>query len=375
MTDAVPPTYDANRQNPNQELNLSEAEILEILGKLRRKEGNWIAWGKLCHQLHRAQLDPKDIFDETGFEAIIQNQTIVAAQVFDSAQQVGISPQAEAYCNGPRSDVLYELRVLKQQERAQAVEFAAMKNLDIDGAHLLARAMKEVAWISTLPPGFTRHPGDAVAYQCWKQARQKKDLQERSRLIAQGFKFVHTDAARQQLEALLSDFSVVAMRKAPMLPFFRVDQEEELPRIIPFMGDAPLSVTTFAQTPSFAAIEPFRIVNFAQAGVAGVPIPGWASIVGAKDPVCFLEAIENLPNTIDMQPERVLVVIDRANREWAVNSYFAIQGAEVDGVPTIELRWFEAAPEVEILGKLILLLRPKWILDESNITEPWQMDD
>jgi hypothetical protein len=369
MTDPAP-SFDPDRKNPNTTIDLSDSEIQTILGQLRRKEGNWIQWGKLCRQLHLAHYDPKDIFEETGIEASVQNYTIVAAQVYDSAIAVGISDRARAYCEGPHSDVLYELRVLNQTERAAAAEFAAEKNLDVDGGHLLARAMKTVAYSSTMPAEFTKHPGDAIAYQCWQQARRKKDLQDRSKAIGQGFKYVHSDSARKALEELLTDFSVVATRKAPLLPFYRVDQEDEMPRLIPFAGDNPLSADQINSVIKLESIEPFRIVEF-PAGMRGVPIPGWASIIGAIDPVAYSETTDQLPNTVDMKRETVLVVIDRADRDWTVTNYFAI---EREG--RLVVQWFESQPQDwQTVGKVVLILRPKHILDESNLTQPWQMDD
>jgi hypothetical protein len=42
---------------------------------------------------------------------------------------------------------------------------------------------------------------------------------------------------------------------------------------------------------------------------------------------------------------------------------------------SVFLQWFDSSPDVAILGQLVLILRAKNILDEKNITEPWQMDD
>ncbi|WP_265583307.1 RuBisCO accumulation factor 1 [Synechocystis salina] len=61
-----------------------------------------------------------------------------------------------------------------------------------DEAKELAKAFQEFGYLSQLPEGFTDHPGDALAYQCWKLARQKKNLPERTRLIVKGLKFAHS---------------------------------------------------------------------------------------------------------------------------------------------------------------------------------------
>ena len=39
-----------------------------LLLMLRRKERNWVEWGKACQQLQKAGLKPQEIFEATGFE-------------------------------------------------------------------------------------------------------------------------------------------------------------------------------------------------------------------------------------------------------------------------------------------------------------------
>ena len=63
-------------------------------------------------------------------------------------------------------------------------------------------------------------------------------------------------------------------------------------------------------------------------------------------------------------------MIDRVLAEWDVNNYYLV---EKDNA--VFLQWFDSSPDVTILGELVLILRAKNILDEKNITEPWQMDD
>ena len=352
-------------RSPSQ--NLSDAAASELLQQLRQKQGNWIDWGKACHALQKAGYDPKVIFEETGFEGVVQNQTIVAAQVYESIARAEVSPTVLAFCAGPKSDVLYEFRILNQQQRAAAAELAAEKNIDVDGAHLVARAMKDFARLSMPPEGFSNCPGDIVAYVSWKQARQKKDLQERSRLIAQGLKFAHTQTAREQIERLLSDFTVEPTRKAPVLPTYRIDAEEQLPRIIPVAGSMPLSRDRIEAVPTVEETEPFRIVT---GSGSWVPLPGWQAILRAQDPVAISSRSDRLPNFPIHQLEEVIVVIDRNIKTWDINSYFLVESGD-----KVEVGWFEEAPNTTILGQVILVLRPKRILDESNITSPWQMDD
>jgi hypothetical protein len=357
-------------ENPqNTASQLSEETATELLRSLLHKEGNWVNWGQACQKLQKAGYPAQDIFEKTGFQASQQNLIVVAAQVYDSLVKAEASAETLSYFQGPKSDVLYELRILNQEQRAAVAELARQKNLEPDGAKEVAKAVQEFARLPQFPSEFTNHPGDALAYQCWKRARQKRDLQERSRLIAQGLKFAHSPTAREAIERLLSDFSVISSRTAPLMPLHRLEDEDELSRIVPVAGTLPLTREALEAVSSLEAAEPFRLVHFSGTG-AVVPLPGWQAILKAGDPVAIFCRSDNLPKSLGGKVEEVLVVVDRQSRQWDVNSYFVI---EENG--QLQFQWFAEAPDLPLLGQVVLVLRPKNIFDENNLTEPWQMDD
>lgn len=353
----------------NHPSQLSEETAKTLLLQLRRKEGTWVDWGKACHQLQKAGYLATQIFEETGFEGSQQNLIIVAAQVYESLTKVDASEALLRYCKGPRSDVLYEFRILSQSQRLAAAELAMEKQLDVDDAKEVARAIKQFSRFSRSPEGFSDHPGDAVAYQCWQRARSKKDLQARSRLIAKGLKFAQSPAARERIEQLLSDFTVVSAQRAPLLPFYRLQEEEQIPRIIPLAGEMPLTPKDIEAIAKVEEIEPFRMVQYSGSG-AYIPIPGWQATLRAKDPIAMFCNSDRLPEASPNSFERVVVVVDRDAKDWDANSYFLV---EQEG--ELDIQWFPEAPTLPILGQVIVILRPKRILDEDNLTEPWQMDD
>ena len=358
-----------NNLPPESLAKLSPEEAQELMRSLLHKEGSWVDWGKTCQKLQKAGYAAQKIFEETGFQASQQNLVIVAAQVYRSIAEANLDEDVLAYFQGPRSDVLHEFRILNQSQRVAAAQLAYAKKLDVDGAHQVARAMKDFAHLSQLPAGFANHPGDAVAYLCWKNARQKKDLQARSRLIAQGLKFAHSQTAREKIEKLLSDFTVVATKAAPLLPIYRLESENELPCIIPLAEAVPPTRQDIEAVAKIVKEEPFGNIRVSGDG-AFVPVPGWQAILKASDPVGLFWKSDRLPTHIGDKVEQVLVIIDRSCQEWDVNGYFLVEAEE-----QLELKWFEEAPDLDILGQLVVIMRPKKILDENNITEPWQMDD
>jgi hypothetical protein len=354
---------------PSSQPQLSTEEAQEIMRSLLHKEGNWTDWGKKCQILQKNGYNAQEIFEQTGFQTSQQNLIIVATQVYESLIQENASPELLNYFTGPRSDVLYELRILNHKQRLEASQVAYEKKLEVDEAYNLAKAIQEISRMSQLPAEFTRHPGDAMAYLAWKRAKNQKDLQQRARLIAQGLKYAHSVTAREAIERLLSDFTVTTKVNAPLLPIYRLEVEEELPRNVPLAGTFPLQKRELEQTPSLIAQEPFRVVK-TPANCSIVPIPGWQVVLKAGDPVAILIQSDLLPTSIIGKPEEVLLLVDRSIQEWNINQYFLI---EENG--NLQIKWFENKPEFPILAQVVLVLRPKKILDENNLLEPWQMDD
>jgi hypothetical protein len=352
--------------------NARQAEggsLESVLLVLRRKQGTWMDWGKACLQLQRAGYSPQQIFEATGFEPIQQNQIVVAAQVYLSMLKVGVSDAVRSRFEKTGSDTLYEFRVLGQGDRAAVAELVVQKGIDSEGARDVVRAVKEYSRLAAPPEKFPNAPGDAVAYHCWNVARQQADLQARSRLIAQGLKFASSDSARQQLEHLLTDFGIARVQQAPRLPFYRLETESEVPRVIPVAGRLPLSRAHLQAVPILQEEEPFGIVKFSGTG-AWVPVPGWQVILAAEDPVALITDSDQLPNVPEGDSEPVLVILDRAQRQWDEFSYFVV---DQDG--QLDIQWFEMPPAKPILGRVVLIMRPKRVLDEDFNKELWQLEE
>jgi hypothetical protein len=356
-------------QNTQSPANSSD-DTTSLLRKLRQKEGNWVEWGNAIAQLVKSGYNPQQIFEETGFEPIQQNQVTVGAQVYASMEKFGASPQTLSHFAQRASDILYEFRLLTHTERASAAELAFAQKIDSDEAKEVARAIKDFSRFRNPPEGFTNHPGDAIAYQSWKIARQYSDLQERSRLIAKGLRFAHSSSARKLIEQLLTDFTVVSKRPAPTLPFYRLESSSDLARILPVAGEMPLKPQDIKAIPILDEIGSFRMVRF-NGEQAWIPLPGWQIILAAVDPVVILCSSDRLPSqTANSTTDQVAIVVDRDQREWDDGSHFAIDN---DG--EVDFQWFESAPDMPILGKVVVIVRPKKVLDEDFNKDSWQIDE
>lgn len=349
----------------------SPEELAQLLFLLRRKEGSWVEWGDYCARLQKAGYNTQKIFEETGFEPIQQNQVIVAAQVYKSLTDGGAAEATRSRYWLTGSDSLYELRILTQAQRVEVADFLVARNLDSEGAKEVSKAVKDFSRYTNLPVGFTNHPGDAVAYQYWRYAREQSSIAERSRLVARGLMFAHSQSARQQIEQLLLETGQTRAAKTPTLPVYRLELSEQIPQIFPLAGKFPLSVSDLATIPLLEPSGAFGIIESNWHG-SWVCLPGWQVLRKAESPAVILCQASDLPLQSLQIPiaEELLVVIDRAETEWDENSYLAI---EKDG--NVELAWFSEPPNINIVGKLVLILRPKKILDEDLTKDVWQIDE
>jgi Rubisco accumulation factor 1 alpha helical domain/Rubisco Assembly chaperone C-terminal domain/Rubisco accumulation factor 1 helix turn helix domain len=375
-----------------------EIDAEALLLSLRRKQGNWVEWGQSCQRLQKAGYDSQTIFEATGFEPIQQNQIITATQVYQSLVSYPASEAVLAHFQQRGSDVLYEFRILNQAQRVKGATFAMQRTLDAVVAHEVAKAMQDTQRLGKLPDEFTPAAGDAVAYQAWKAARQKSDLQERSRLIARGLSFAESETARKELEKLLTDFTVVKPKLAPRWPVYRPEEGEVLPRLIPVAGHWPLQLSDLQAVPLLEETGPFRLVQ-SQGSGAWLTLPGWQVVERAKDPVGILLNSQFLegPEFAGSEQE-ILIVIDRAEQDWQADTYFLVEAlqtadaidaeasdaaaldtgetATASSEPALQLACFSSAPDQPLLGKVIVVVRPKKVLDEAAIAQDlWQFEE
>jgi hypothetical protein len=348
---------------------MDAAATQELITALRRKAGTWSDWGDGCQRLQQAGFSPQQIFEETGIEPVYQNQIIVATQVFRSMLEHGLSETVKTRFEQTGSDSLYEFRVLSASDRVAAAELVVERGINSEGAREVARALKDFSRLSQPPDAFPDYPADAIAYHYWRLARQQGDLQERSRLIAQGLQFATSPSARQQIETLLTDFTVAKVKQAPFMPTYRLETASDVPRIVPVAGKLPLAPDDLQVVPMTEEEGNFRIVKFSGEG-AWVTLPGWQAVYAAEDPVALLMNTDELPVEIADVNEEVLVLVDRSDRTWNEFSYFL----QTDG-EQLSVIWSPDEPAQKILGRVLLVLRPSRVLDEAFNKEPWQLEE
>ncbi len=342
----------------------------ELFASLRRREGTWVDWGLAFQQLQKEGESSLAIFEETGFTPSQQNQFIVAAQVFAS-----LTPEVAQRFQLEGSDVLYELRLLPQEWRSPTAEFVHQQRMDVPTVREVVKAVKYFASLPSPPANFTNHPGDAIAYQCWRSAREASDPQSKTRLIARGLQYAYSQGARTVIEGLLGDLMSAPAPRVPRLPTYRYENAETLPRLFPVAGRLPCCIAVLQAVPENKEIPPFGI---REGGGAWVAVPGYQVVQECGDGVAFLADTRSLAevtgqeiasNALD-KPEELLVLIDRQQLQWHQDHYFVVADGDM-----LQIKWFAEMPDQPLYGRLLLILRQKKILDELAVQELWQLDE
>ncbi|AFY68460.1 hypothetical protein Pse7367_0143 [Thalassoporum mexicanum PCC 7367] len=354
-----------------------EIDTETLITQLRQKQGTWVDWAIACQQLQKHGQSAQQIFEQTGFEPIQQNQIIVAVQVYAGLVEDNASEPTLNHFKQRGSDSLHELRILSKPDRLAVAELLVSRGMDSIAAKEAAKAVKEIQILSEAPSGFTRHPGDAIAYQAWKSAQNQRDPQQRAKFISKALQFAHSDTARTEVEKLLTGLVDPTVAKAPRLPIFRLEESDEMPRVLPLAGKLPLTVADLQAIPTVETIEPFRMVR-TSGDFTWVALPGWQVVRRAIDAVVILADTDTfkeasgqeIRSSFPNQAEEILLLVDRAQVEWQSDRYYAV---EKDG--KIALTWFGQAPTQELLGQVLLILRQPRILDEELAVDVWQVDE
>lgn len=355
--------------------DLNIAAIADWLTLLRHKEGNWIEWAAACAGLAKHGHTAQQIFEQTGFEPIHQNQITVALKVYEGLVEGKASSRVLTHFAGQDSEILYELRVLPQSDRLELAEFILFHRLDLAATKEVIKAMRDLALLSNLPAGFSQHPGDAIAYQCYLTAQKSSQTGQATKSILKGLQYVHSDSARRLIEQLLTQPTAQPASSLPKLPLYRLEQDDQLPRLVPVAGKIPITITELKAVPLIDQIEPFGMVTYAGA-CAWIGLPGWDIVRQATDPLIILADTDTfaevsgqkLPNSFPDRPEQILLLIDRGQRTPHSQSYFAIALAD-------QIQIAPPTPAAKIYGKLLLVLRERRILDQSASSDLWQEEE
>ncbi|KAH6805706.1 hypothetical protein C2S51_030537 [Perilla frutescens var. frutescens] len=366
---------------------------LEILSN---RLGLWFEYSSLIPSLISEGFTSSILEDITGIASIEQNLFVVAGQVRDSLIEA-TDHDTVSYFDSPGSpEILYEIRILNTQQRADAARFIIQHGFDSRRAEELARSMKdhprrfgERGWES-----FDGNiPGDCLAFMYYRQAHEHRSasvMELSSAAFEKALEVVETERARiRVLEDMDGKFKedetavedvfvkvpvvrmgfgeVAESSKVVVLPVCRAEEREME------VEEAPWDCGMVGQ---------FGIVQAERGWSGWVVLPGWLPIVGLDRgavAVRFPKAKRVLPwkdKRKDLD-EEILVVVDRGHKEVASEEgfYLVVGGGNGSGDESLKVERgsrLKAAGADKSLGTVVLVVRPpRDDLDDQLAPEDW----
>lgn len=337
----------------------------EQLALLARKSGTWLEWAEACRQLRKDGTPPQALFETTGFEVQLQERLLASFQVYLSLVEGGADEKLLVDIKQLGVQPLYELRLLNREERRAAAQLVAERRWSATQTRELVRAVREFFRMASPPEAFERTAADALAYRCWRLAREASSQVERITLASQGLATAPSETARRALEALLVQ-SVRSGRSLPRLPLFVPDSEEAAPRAVSVLA-APLATADFEAVVAVRPSGPFGIVDPVATPLA--LLPGWPAVSLAEDPVAVALDAQELPG-FEIGTGQVLLLVDRAARSWEEPACYA-----VNREGQVYFDWLAAPDEAVLLGRVILALKPAVGIVRVEPEDPWDLDE
>lgn len=366
---------------------------LEIL---TNRLGRWFEYSSLIPSLISEGFTSSILEDITGIPSIEQNLLVVAGQVRDSLIEVTDHDTVSYYDNPGSPEILYEIRILNTQQRADAARFIIKHSFDSRRAEELARSMKdyprrygERGWES-----FDGNiPGDCLAFMYYRQALEHKSASVLELSVAafeRALEVVETEVARTRVlqdmdgtleedEAVIEDVfvkvpvvrmgfgEVAESSKVVVLPVCRAEEREME------VEEAPWECGMVGQ---------FGIVGAERGWSQWVVLPGWlpiASLDRGAVAVRFPKAKGVLPwkdKRKDLE-EEILVVVDRGQKEVVSEEgfYLVVGGGNGSGDEALKVERASRLKTMGVeksLGTVVLVARPpRDDVDDQLSEEDW----
>ncbi|CAM8938853.1 unnamed protein product [Rhodiola kirilowii] len=354
---------------------------------LANRLGLWFEYAPLITALIHEGFTPSTIEEVTGLTSVDQNRYVVATQVRDSLIHSNLDEETLAYFDNGGAELLYEIRLLSQAQRAASAKFLVERKFDAKGAMDLARAIKDYprrrgdkGWES-----FDYNlPGDCLAFMYYRQSREHSNpSDQRTSALQRALEVAATDKAKKTIlfemdpgasklddvDPLLEGVKVPVVRlrfgevaeasSVALLPVCRANENDVL--------EAPWKRRTEGE---------FGVVVAEKGWARWVTLPGWEPVLGLGEGavVVSYNDARALPWKANRsyKEEAILVVADRDRRDVAADNGFylvpGVDGGELKVVRGMELR--ESGVN-ESLGVVVLVVRPPRDENDELNDEEW----
>ncbi|OMO72008.1 hypothetical protein CCACVL1_17987 [Corchorus capsularis] len=370
---------------PSQFRSLDAAGRIDVLAS---RLGLWFEYAPLISSLYQEGFTPPSIEELTGISGVEQNRLIVGAQVRESLIQSQTDENVITFFDTGGAELLYEIRLLSAQQRAEASRYIVENGLDAKGAQDLARAMKDFPR-RQLDKGWKSFdynlPGDCLSFMYYRQSREHANPSEqRTSALKQALEVAETESAKKEVleeleggadgkeekEEVLDRVRVPVVRlkigevaeatSVVLLPVCKAEEKEIA------ILEAPLECRTEGE---------FGVVVSEKGWKRWVVLPSWEPIAGLRNGgvvVSFPDA-RVLPWRANRwyKEEPILVVADRNQKEVESDDGFYLVTVDDGGFKVDRGSTLKETGVKESLGTVLVVVRPPRDEDDQISDEEW----
>lgn len=367
---------------------------------LINRMGLWYEYAPLIPSLNQEGFTPANLEEITGIPSGEQNRLVVAAQVRESLVQ-STDPDTVAYFDPAGfSELLYEIRLLNNQQRATAARFIVANKFDGKQTQELARAMKdfprrygERGWDSFNG----KLPGDCLGFMYFRQAQEHISASSpelRKAALERALEVVDSDKAKKRVEEELerkdgegrgaSDMDSVGVVRVPVVRMAVGEvAESSVVAILPVCKVEEGEIEVEAAPWECGMEGEFGVLEAEKGWTRWVVLPGWEPVATLKRggvAMLFPKAKGILPYKSKRREveEEILVVADRKRTEVSVDDGFYLVASGGNGIGEEGLKVekgskLKESGVTESLGTVVLVVRPPREKNEDQLAdEDWE---
>ncbi|CAI9773094.1 unnamed protein product [Fraxinus pennsylvanica] len=363
---------------------------------LINRMGLWYEYAPLIPSLNQDGFTSANLEEITGIPSGEQNRLVVAAQVRESLVQF-TDPDTVAYFDPAGfSELLYEIRLLNNQQRATAARFIVANKFDGKQTQELARAMKDFprrygdrGWDSFNG----KLSGDCLGFMYFRQAQEHKTASSpelRKAALERALEVVDSDKAKKKVEEELerkdgeergaSDMDPDGLVRVPVVRMAVGEvAESSVVAILPVCKVEEGEIEVEAAPWECGMEGEFGVLEAEKGWTRWVVLPGWEPVATLKRggvAVLFPKAKGILPYKSKRREveEEILVVADRGRTEVSVDDGFYLvasggNGIQEEGLKVEKGSKLKESGVTESLGTVILVVRPPREENEDQLAD------
>ncbi|XP_068640887.1 rubisco accumulation factor 1.2, chloroplastic-like [Aristolochia californica] len=359
-----------------------------ILNTLSNRLGRWYEYAPLIAVLsHSYGFSASSIEESTGISGVEQNRFLVASKVRESLLP-SLDPETLAFFDSGGAELLYELRLLSNTQRAAAARRLVDRKSDARGALELARAIKyfpsrkgDRGWEAF---SYTS-PGDCLAFMHFRQSREHRNPTDAEVWLERAAEEAETDAAKkriaEELQKLLGGGEEEAddpKREIVTVPVVRLKIGEVAEATsVSVLPVCDANEGEIVDAPECGAQGEFGVVVAEKGWRKWVVLPRWEPLLTGGPSmlaVSFADA-SVVPWKANRwaKEEPILVIADRGMKEVEIDDGFYLVCGE-NGTLAVEkgVKLKEKGVEKCLAGVILVVRPPREEQDDQISDEEWE---